>query len=43
MYGLAVAEDTGGAVKGNKIDLYFNTYRECINFGVRTATVYVLD
>ena len=43
MYGLAVAEDTGGSIKGNRIDLYFNTYRECINFGVRNATVYVLD
>lgn len=43
MYGVAVAEDTGGAIKGNKIDLYFDTYRECVNFGVRNATVYVLD
>ncbi len=39
-YGTAVAEDTG--VRGNKIDLFFNTYRECINFGRRKATVYVL-
>ncbi|WP_458863610.1 G5 domain-containing protein [Acidaminobacterium chupaoyuni] len=40
-YGVAVAEDTG--VKGNTIDLFYNTYRECVNFGVRGATVYVLD
>ena len=40
-YGVAVAEDTG--VKGNKIDLFFNTYRECVNFGVRNADVYVLN
>ncbi len=40
-YGVAVAEDTG--VKGKKIDLFFNTYRECVNFGVRNATVYVLN
>lgn len=40
-YGIAVAEDTG--VRGNKIDLFFNTYRECINFGRRKATVYVLQ
>ncbi len=39
-YGTAVAADTG--VRGNKIDLFFNTYRECINFGRRKATVYVL-
>ena len=39
-YGIAVAEDTG--VRGNGIDLYYNTYNECINFGVRSALVYVL-
>ncbi len=42
-YGFAVAEDTGGAIKGNKIDLYFNTYSECINFGRRNVKVYVLE
>lgn len=42
-YGFAVAEDTGGAIKGNKIDLYFNTYNECINFGRRNVKVYVLE
>ena len=39
-YGTAVAADTG--VRGNKVDLFFNTYKECINFGRRKATVYVL-
>jgi len=39
-YGIAVAADTG--VRGNRIDLFFNTYRECINFGIRKAKVYVL-
>lgn len=41
-YGYAVAEDTGGAIKGSKIDLYFNTYSETDNWGVRAVTVYVL-
>ena len=41
VYGFAVAEDTG--VRGNMIDLYMDTYRECIQFGVRECTVYVLD
>lgn len=41
VYGLAVAEDTG--VKGNKIDLYYDTYEECIQFGRRTCTVYILE
>lgn len=43
IYGVATAEDTGGAIKGNKIDLYFNTFDECWIFGVRDCTVYILD
>jgi 3D (Asp-Asp-Asp) domain-containing protein len=41
-YGLAIAGDTGGAIKGNKIDLFFNTEKECFNFGRRSRNVYVL-
>lgn len=41
VYGLAVAEDTG--VKGSIIDLYYNTYDECIQFGRRPCTVYILE
>ena len=40
VYGTAVAEDTG--VKGDKIDLYFDTYQQCINSGRRGCTVYIL-
>lgn len=40
-YGIATAEDTG--VKGNKVDIFLNTYNECIYFGVRDAVVYVLE
>lgn len=42
VYGTAVAEDTGGVIKGKKIDLYFNTVSECRQFGVRKAKVYIL-
>ncbi len=42
IYGYCTAEDTGGAIKGNIIDLYFNTWDECIQFGQRACTVYVL-
>ncbi len=42
-YGVARAADTGGAIKGNKIDLYFNTYSEVYNFGRRNIKVYVLE
>jgi len=42
-YGYCVAGDTGGAIKGNKIDLFFNTRSECLQFGRRSAIVYVLN
>jgi len=42
-YGFAIAEDTGGAIKGNKIDLFFNTAKECRNFGRRNVKVFVLQ
>ena len=41
VYGLATAEDTG--VRGNVIDLYYETYRQCIEFGRRNCTVYILE
>lgn len=42
-YGYAVAEDTGGAIKGNRIDLFFPTEGECESWGVRSVKVYVLN
>jgi len=42
-YGYCVAGDTGGAIKGNKIDLFYNSEGECVRFGRRTAIVYILD
>jgi len=42
VYGIAVAEDCGGAIKGNRLDLYMPTYWECIQFGVQDCTVYFL-
>lgn len=42
-YGYATAEDTGGAIKGNKIDLFFNTKSEVYNFGRRKVKVYILN
>lgn len=40
-YGMARAEDTG--VKGAKVDLYMESYDECMAFGIRRSTVYFLD
>ncbi len=42
-YGYAIAGDTGGAIKGNKVDLYMNTTKECLNFGRQNVEVYVLN
>ncbi len=42
VYGIAVAEDCGGAIKGDRMDLYMPTHAECIAFGRRTCTIYYL-
>jgi len=42
-YGFATAEDTGGAIKGNKIDLFMENGSDCDNFGRRQVKVYILD
>lgn len=42
-YGNATAEDTGGAIKGKKIDLFFPTSQEVKQFGRRNVKVYILD
>lgn len=42
-YGEGVAEDTGGAIKGNIVDLAYMSYDECIQFGRRQMQVYILD
>ena len=42
VYGLSAAEDCGGSIKGNRIDLYMPTTSECFSFGVRNCTVYFL-
>ena len=43
VYGYCVAEDTGGSIKGYKIDLYFDTVDECWDFGVRSCTAYIIE
>lgn len=42
-YGFAIAQDTGGAIKGNKIDLFMDTVWECLQFGRRPVMVYILQ
>lgn len=42
IYGVATAEDCGGAIQGKKVDLYYNTESECWAFGRRECLVYIL-
>lgn len=42
-YGKAEAADIGGAIKGNKIDLCFETFREAALYGVKKIRVYILE
>ncbi len=46
VYGYAIAADTGGFTwngSGTLADLYFDSTPECIQFGRRAITIYVLD
>ena len=38
----AVAEDTGGAIKGNRIDIAMNSVDAAYDFGIQNVKVYVL-
>lgn len=42
-YGFAVAWDTGGTIKGHKIDLFMNTEAECFTWGIKKVKVYILN
>ena len=42
-YGPAVALDTGGAIRGQIIDLYMDSYQECIEWGRRQVEVRVME
>ena len=45
VYGIATAEDCGSKdhIYDTRIDLHFDTYEECINFGARYCRVYFLS
>jgi uncharacterized protein YabE (DUF348 family) len=42
-YGYAIAGDTGGAIKGNKIDVFFADKSQAYKWGRRTVKIKVLD
>jgi 3D (Asp-Asp-Asp) domain-containing protein len=41
-YGHAIAGDTGGAIRGKRVDLGFNNNADAMQFGRRSVIVYVL-
>ncbi|MDO5718149.1 MAG: 3D domain-containing protein [Tissierellia bacterium] len=42
-YGYAVAEDTGSAIVGNIIDLFYDSHQTALDFGRRSVRVYILN
>lgn len=38
-----IAEDTGGAIKGNRIDIFFDTHEEAVAWGVQELEVDVIE
>lgn len=42
-YGQAIAADTGSAIKGYKIDLYFESLQDARGYGQRSLNVYVIE
>ena len=41
--GIFEVEDRGGAIVNDRIDVFFNSHQEALNFGRRTITMYVLE
>lgn len=41
-YGWGTVEDRGGAIKGGRLDLFFNSHEEALQWGRRTVTVEVI-
>lgn len=40
--GIRIAQDTGGAIKGNRVDVYVKSHEEALKLGVRQSNVYLI-
>lgn len=38
-----IAQDCGSAIKGNRIDIFMNSYDDCINWGYKDITIIILN
>ena len=43
LVGIYIAEDCGGAIKGNRIDIYFDSHEDALDWGKKECEVIVLD
>ena len=41
--GNRVAEDCGGAIKGNRVDILFNTHQEALEFGIKEVEIIIYE
>ncbi len=42
-YGYAIAGDTGGFIKGEKIDVFFYSTKDASKWGIKKVKIYILD
>ncbi|MCH3963760.1 MAG: 3D domain-containing protein [Clostridium sp.] len=42
-YGYAIAADTGGAIRGNRIDLFFPSRSDAQSWGMRSVKIHILN
>lgn len=42
-YGFAIAEDTGSAIKGNRVDIFIGDRKSALRYGRRNVRVYVIE
>ncbi|EDL65776.1 hypothetical protein BSG1_16010 [Bacillus sp. SG-1] len=42
-FGYATAEDTGSAIKGNRIDIFIPSREEALDYGVKSITVQIIE
>jgi len=38
-----VVEDRGGAIKGKKLDIFFNTHKEALKWGKKKVEVFIIE
>ena len=42
-YGEAIAEDVGGAIRGNRIDIAFESHEEALSFGRQELEIFIME